>query len=714
MLLEKTRVTPKIVAGRVGRIALAWGCLLGAAHGASAATFQDPPVFSSANGQLSLLMVAAEHPQSGLTDVSGRDLSGVKFWTYQVCALPNPAPATGVPSCPAGTGRTDLGGVRLALKQGDTLRIRLVNALPRVDKSQVEHVADYPPLMFNPTNLHTHGLIVDPHNAMDSKTDPYGDYVLLELPPVGIEYTSPVPHGTVINNGNNYVDYLYNIESAHPSGLFWFHPHLHGISLNQVSAGMAGVITVGTPVDYCDDAACISAVQKATVRHLTLKDTQILAGGTLQTQEDPAFCGTPITNPRASPPNGSCAQASAASPPPTPNGTWIHTVSGQVYPSIDIGPSGDVWEVTNASGSRSYALSVGDPTRLTPSPVPLQVLAIDGVTINAKAAATQSEIATLVASTLDVVPCPGASSFASGAPICATTVRMMPSSRVAARVLRPDSGTASLALRLYTALYGTGPLGVAGDQWPAIGLASVTFAPRDAAAPVAVATKNVTATTVAASGQLQAPSAVRLPDTTTLTTATSATAATALATDNALALTTLPPPCPALPSGSRRRIKFAYPTATTFGLGTEVVDANGNVTDSSPVGPFNPSKISVCVPVPSSGQEYEVWELQNYTPEDHNFHIHQTRFFVVSGGVLPGFTIPQLLNGDLVLHDNIPLTRAAAPAGCDGVVGSKLCAPTSTYVVIPFREIGDFVFHCHILEHEDGGMMARIRVQPAI
>ena len=27
-------------------------------------------------------------------------------------------------------------------------------------------------------------------------------------------------------------------------------------------------------------------------------------------------------------------------------------------------------------------------------------------------------------------------------------------------------------------------------------------------------------------------------------------------------------------------------------------------------------------------------------------------------------------------------------------------------------EVGDFVYHCHILEHEDGGMMAIIRVLP--
>lgn len=32
---------------------------------------------------------------------------------------------------------------------------------------------------------------------------------------------------------------------------------------------------------------------------------------------------------------------------------------------------------------------------------------------------------------------------------------------------------------------------------------------------------------------------------------------------------------------------------------------------------------------------------------------------------------------------------------------------------IPFAELGEFVYHCHILEHEDAGMMAKIQVVPA-
>jgi FtsP/CotA-like multicopper oxidase with cupredoxin domain len=29
------------------------------------------------------------------------------------------------------------------------------------------------------------------------------------------------------------------------------------------------------------------------------------------------------------------------------------------------------------------------------------------------------------------------------------------------------------------------------------------------------------------------------------------------------------------------------------------------------------------------------------------------------------------------------------------------------------KDVGDFVYHCHILGHEDNGMMAIIRVLPA-
>jgi FtsP/CotA-like multicopper oxidase with cupredoxin domain len=62
--------------------------------------------------------------------------------------------------------------------------------------------------------------------------------------------------------------------------------------------------------------------------------------------------------------------------------------------------------------------------------------------------------------------------------------------------------------------------------------------------------------------------------------------------------------------------------------------------------------------------------------------------------------------------DSVPLTHA------DGVCASVddwrkgACTDHPVTVDIPFAIAGDFVYHCHILEHEDGGMMARIRVRP--
>jgi FtsP/CotA-like multicopper oxidase with cupredoxin domain len=41
------------------------------------------------------------------------------------------------------------------------------------------------------------------------------------------------------------------------------------------------------------------------------------------------------------------------------------------------------------------------------------------------------------------------------------------------------------------------------------------------------------------------------------------------------------------------------------------------------------------------------------------------------------------------------------------------CSSVPQVVEIPFSQLGEFVYHCHILEHEDGGMMAKIRVVPA-
>lgn len=142
---------------------------------------------------------------------------------------------------------------------------------------------------------------------------------------------------------------------------------------------------------------------------------------------------------------------------------------------------------------------------------------------------------------------------------------------------------------------------------------------------------------------------------------------------------------------------------------------------------FNPDHPTICIRLPlilpgRAGYQ-ETWELVNLTNEDHNFHIHQTRFRLLGGGPSSPGTLP----GGIVLQDNVPVLHGTswpgAAGGCDGTVAawcaphggrSAPCVSPAVVVRTPFSQLGDFVYHCHILEHEDGGMMARIRVVPAL
>lgn len=55
-------------------------------------------------------------------------------------------------------------------------------------------------------------------------------------------------------------------------------------------------------------------------------------------------------------------------------------------------------------------------------------------------------------------------------------------------------------------------------------------------------------------------------------------------------------------------------------------------------------------------------------------------------------------------------SSASCLAGHQRAWSNGTCKAAPVVIQIPFTEIGDFVYHCHILEHEDDGMMAHIRV----
>jgi Multicopper oxidase len=102
----------------------------------------------------------------------------------------------------------------------------------------------------------------------------------------------------------------------------------------------------------------------------------------------------------------------------------------------------------------------------------------------------------------------------------------------------------------------------------------------------------------------------------------------------------------------------------------------------------------------------EQWVIQNRAGENHEFHFHQVHFLVQSQDNFEtnGSTQSPALTGQYLDMIQVPYWD-----------GNPNHPYPSVTVLIDFRgnDIGDFVFHCHILNHEDLGMMNIIKVQSA-
>jgi FtsP/CotA-like multicopper oxidase with cupredoxin domain len=93
----------------------------------------------------------------------------------------------------------------------------------------------------------------------------------------------------------------------------------------------------------------------------------------------------------------------------------------------------------------------------------------------------------------------------------------------------------------------------------------------------------------------------------------------------------------------------------------------------------------------------EDWVIENTAMEDHIFHIHQIHFQVLE------------VNGQAV-------NDSAVRDTVDLPYWSGTGAYPSVKVRMDFRDpniVGTFVYHCHILQHEDAGMMGAIQVLPS-
>jgi FtsP/CotA-like multicopper oxidase with cupredoxin domain len=95
--------------------------------------------------------------------------------------------------------------------------------------------------------------------------------------------------------------------------------------------------------------------------------------------------------------------------------------------------------------------------------------------------------------------------------------------------------------------------------------------------------------------------------------------------------------------------------------------------------------------------DVEDWTVENRSREDHVFHIHQVHFRVLEIDGKP--------TNDPTMRDTIdlPYWSGSGPY-------------PSVKLRLDFRDpkiVGTFLYHCHILKHEDMGMMGEIEVLPA-
>jgi FtsP/CotA-like multicopper oxidase with cupredoxin domain len=106
----------------------------------------------------------------------------------------------------------------------------------------------------------------------------------------------------------------------------------------------------------------------------------------------------------------------------------------------------------------------------------------------------------------------------------------------------------------------------------------------------------------------------------------------------------------------------------------------------------------------------EVWEFYNATEDAHPMHIHETTFEVVNRQpivVSDGEDEPLLVQ---VMPDSTPTPPESWETGLKDTV---IAYPGQvTRVKAQFNNPGQYVWHCHIIEHEDNEMMRPYRIGP--
>jgi FtsP/CotA-like multicopper oxidase with cupredoxin domain len=479
----------------------------------------------------------------------------------------------------------------LHVKPGDTINYTLTNAVPQGSftetlNSRFSPICNSPTQTTSSVNTHFHGLVTSPQCG--------GDNVVK----------------TLVDSGQTF-HYSIVIPPNEPPGLYWYHPHVHGIAEAAVQGGATGLIEIEGIQNFIHEVAGLP------YRLFAIRDNP-----------DPDL---------TSPGSGT---------PPQPS--WDLSVN---YVPVDfpnypptIAPirpgQTQLWRVANTCADTVLDLQL----QFNGVAQPLTVVAFDGVPTNSQNG--------------QVV----------GSPVTGLTDIFLPTAaRAEFLVTAPTS--ASVVAQLVTLNINTGP---AGDVDPLRPLVQMAVSPTAPQPPFSIPTTTSTLPAAAFADVATVAPNVRRK----------------LAFNEIIS----DPTNPASPTNFYITVQGPNPANNCL--------SPSNLADGgAPPGcvlfdPNNPPSVV------STQGTVEEWTIENAATEVHEFHFHQQHFLL------------EEVNG-------VPVSPALAQYYDMYQVGFDPNGPgvapfPSIKVKLDFRgpDIGTFVYHCHILAHEDGGMMAILEVVP--
>jgi len=678
-----------------GHWPLLWALIGAGVAQAAPVGLPDPPVISGA--ALNHVTIRATNTQPYKLLFGNPSEPSLESLTVDGLYLYQTAPC-------AGCDRADLLPARLAVTHGQRVSVRLDNALAAVPAGETTDM-----------NLHVHGGIVPP-SAPFHPCGVRGDDIFVVSHANG-GAANCQSHGSHVMGADSMqmvtgsLSYEYRFPHSHPSGLNWYHPHVHGSSEAQVGGGMSGLLTVGDlwddlyincalpgsraaatqPSARCATSSAAMAERSARVRvrerFLLIKDVQIARqrSGTYGRVSpfDKQLCDGGANR------LGYCSNAPG-------DRRWVFSVNGVAYPTVSVAQSqSEIWRIANASADVTYRLqwvvTQGSGNLPVGTVLPVRVLSHDGATLNSSTRSASASISTLM---------PGAR----------TEVLLDPCAMgIGARAgTRECYVSQEVVAELRTLGVDTAGRPGAGDQWPAVALAQVRFQPSfQPSDPVPLRSLAPVGDAAGSAAPASGPEAeAMLPD-----------GGSSLLHTPVAPLLRLPCTPDVLAPGQARVIRFNNGAIA----GGEFFDIRAE--KSRLVLPQDPSRIDLpdLTPQPDLQTGYsrmedvksqsrlcirhggvERWVVINDSQECHNFHIHQMRFKVrrIQPGNTPadaqclGDRAASLAND--AWHDNFPV-----PPGARVLIDMPFTRP---------EQLGRFVYHCHILEHEDKGMMAVVEV----